>query len=465
MKYFPLLLAVLAAPAFAAVNVTDVPGPHDLYQGNKRLGSYGTHDQCKAAAAARATTTLTAYECRNVAKVTVQVVAPPKPPNDVQTVPCPAGSIPGSTWTQTRSYTAVPPPDYWAPGPWTPATPPPGTCPLQPPPTTMHGGLPVDESTIPKPQAGVSDVRVTNSGTFPARSAEYPAGQFRTVCYYSHYGYDDPIVHPGEAGTSHLHVFNGNGSTDANSTLDSLMHGTSTCRGGTINRTAYWQPAMFDYVTKRVIPERTSILYYKSAIYTDPTKAHAFPSGFKMVAGNPGASGPMQYGPAHFECSGYAIGNDNTFPYVPDPRGPHTIPSMADCGVGSEIHAVVIFPNCWDGVNLDSPDHRAHMVYNWGPVNGLNIQGCPADHPFEMPTITVKMVYPIMPGDNTANWRLTSDTYDPKLPAGYSLHADWFNAWDPTIMDVWLKNCLQAGNDCQAHMLGDGRVMDEFNGN
>jgi hypothetical protein len=107
--------------------------------------------------------------------------------------------------------------------PVTPSTPPPN----------MHGGLPVDESTIPVAQAGVSDVRLTNSGTFPAKSAEYPAGQFRTVCYYSHYGYDDPIVHPGEKGTSHLHVFNGTGSTDYNSTLNSLMTGTSTCRGGT----------------------------------------------------------------------------------------------------------------------------------------------------------------------------------------------------------------------------------------
>jgi hypothetical protein len=75
------------------------------------------------------------------------------------------------------------------------------------------------------------------------------------------------------------------------------------------------------------------------------------------------------------------------------------------------------------------------------------------------------MVYPIVAGDNTANWRLTSDTYSPSVPGGYSLHADWFNAWDPAIMQTWITNCLVAGNDCQAHMLGDGRVMDEFNGN
>ena len=227
-----------------------------------------------------------------------------------------------------------------------------------------------------------------------------------------------------------------------------------------------WQPAMFDYATKRVIPERTSILYYKVAVYADATQVKPFPAGMKIVAGDPLASAPVQYGPASFSCDGNAVGNDNTFPYVPDPRGPHTIPSMADCGVGHEIHAQVVFPSCWDGVNLDSPDHRSHMVYNFPPGPEGNQNGaCPPSHPVVVPQITVKMVYPIVQGDNTANWRLTSDTYSDTLPAGYSLHADWFNAWDPAIMQTWVTDCLVAGNDCQAHMLGDGRVMDEFNGN
>lgn len=31
------------------------------------------------------------------------------------------------------------------------------------------------------------------------------------------------------------------------------------------------------------------------------------------------------------------------------------------CSVG--IMTSVRFPTCWDGVNLDSPDHMAHMSY------------------------------------------------------------------------------------------------------
>src|SRR6478752_5197313 len=71
-------------------------------------------------------------------------------------------------------------------------------------------------------------------------------GTFRIPCAYSHMAYDDPIVFAGSPGASHLHVFFGNTSVDANSTQQSLDAGGSTCRGGTANRSAYWMPAMID---------------------------------------------------------------------------------------------------------------------------------------------------------------------------------------------------------------------------
>lgn len=38
------------------------------------------------------------------------------------------------------------------------------------------------------------------------------------------------------------------------------------------------------------------------------------------------------------------------------------------------------FPTCWDGVNLDSPDHRSHVAY---PESGTLESGgrCPSTHP------------------------------------------------------------------------------------
>src|SRR5919198_781505 len=57
---------------------------------------------------------------------------------------------------------------------------------------------------------------------------------------------DDPIVHPGQPGASHLHSFIGNTATDAASTIASLESGGSTCGKGMdqVDRSAYWVPAL-----------------------------------------------------------------------------------------------------------------------------------------------------------------------------------------------------------------------------
>jgi hypothetical protein len=34
-----------------------------------------------------------------------------------------------------------------------------------------------------------------------------------------------------------------------------------------------------------------------------------------------------------------------------------------NCQPGDELWARIAFPQCWDGVNLDSPDHKSHMAY------------------------------------------------------------------------------------------------------
>ena len=65
---------------------------------------------------------------------------------------------------------------------------------------------------------------VTSLGR-PDRAIAGPQGavpQFLVECDYSHMAEDDPIVYPGAPGASHLHVFFGNTSTNANSTVKSL---------------------------------------------------------------------------------------------------------------------------------------------------------------------------------------------------------------------------------------------------
>jgi hypothetical protein len=75
--------------------------------------------------------------------------------------------------------------------------------------------------------------------------------KFRTGVDFSHYAPDDPIRNFGAPGTSHLHCFFGNGSTNAFSTYKALRKRalTSTAMGTDINGTGYWYPCI-------VVPNR-----------------------------------------------------------------------------------------------------------------------------------------------------------------------------------------------------------------
>jgi hypothetical protein len=111
----------------------------------------------------------------------------------------------------------------------------------------------------------------------------------------------------------------------------------------------------------------------------------------------------------------------------------------------------VEFPQCWNGLDVDSGDHRSHMAY---PKSGQ----CPSSHPVPIPAITFNIPYRV-PQEGTDGWRLVSDSYDASKAGGYSAHGDWFGAWDPEIAETWTHDCINAGVDCHSHLLGDGREM------
>jgi hypothetical protein len=58
---------------------------------------------------------------------------------------------------------------------------------------------------------------------------------------------------------------------------------------------------------------------------------------------------------------------------------------------------VVTFPTCWDGVNLDSPDHRSHMAYStgadWTDVGPSG--NCSASHPVVVPQVMFEVMWDV----------------------------------------------------------------------
>lgn len=263
-------------------------------------------------------------------------------------------------------------------------------------------------------------------------------GNFRTVCDPSHFSFDDPIVFPGQVGRSHMHLFFGNTGTTANSTEASIRDtGNSTCRGGTVNRSAYWVPALIDTATNLPRVPIESNFYYKSGyLGVNPIDIHPMPAGLRMIAGSAANTADPGFG--------------SPYTWVCHNAGTNRGPTVPDCAVGDQVEMSISFPQCWDGQNLDSPDHKSHMAYARGA-------GCPASHPVALPEVSFHVLYPVTSAGQTAGWRLSSDNYSG--PAGYSAHADWFNGWKQEISDTWGRECVKAARDCHSHLLGDGRAI------
>lgn len=316
----------------------------------------------------------------------------------------------------------------------------------------------IDRTKIPAPQPGESGPRVKwasfNSRTgepcqmggpdllcvLPDSQRPTPdiIGAFREPCTFSHMAFDDPIIYPGKPGVSHLHTFLGNTGANANSTVTSIATtGNSTCAGGTLNRTSYWVPSMIDTLDGRPIAPTGSLIYYKTGYNgVKPADVKPMPTGLRLIAGSSNADSP-QRGIGGFSCVG--LGDNTSFEHIPK------------CPAGTELITQVTFPQCWDGKNLDSPDHKSHMAYAQN--------GCPSTHPVPLSTIAFVVHYVVGPKDDTTRWRLSSDNYPTTKPGGYSSHADWFMGWDAGIIDTLTTRCLNASVDCHAYLLGDGRTL------
>ncbi len=263
-------------------------------------------------------------------------------------------------------------------------------------------------------------------------------GQFRMACQYSHFAYDDPIVFPGQPGKSHLHMFFGNTLANAHTTARSLLDtGGGTCNGFELNRSAYWTPALLDGNGNAVVPEQI-ILYYKTKF---PAEAQPLPVGLKMISGSTGSSFDVS-SVLYWSCggSGHSYNKSNHIP---------------DCG-GDIINASIAFPECWDGRNLDSADHRSHLLF----VDGT--QECPPSHPVRLPQISILLYYP---GQSSVDgWHLSADGHHGDGPPGGSLHADWFGGWNDEALNLWIDGCITRARNCSYGQTGTDRRFAPLNG-
>ena len=206
---------------------------------------------------------------------------------------------------------------------------------------------------------------------------------------------------PGPAGTpaAHIHAFFGNRSTDADSDYESMRSAGTTCETRK-DRAGYWIPSLVNDRGSVVLPVR-AFAYYRANPATQDEVITAFPADFRAVSDSYvyhcGSMRREQAGPV--DCRGLKDGY---------------------------VTLSILFPPCWDGVQLDSVDHRSHLTWP-------KALACPATHPVEVPVIGLHVRFPVR--RITASWSLTSGPLD-------GAHGDFFNSWDQPTLERLVVRCL-----------------------
>ena len=307
-------------------------------------------------------------------------------------------------------------------------------------------------------ESGLNLASMFDPKSIPPTAAPDVLGAFRFICGPGQIAYDDPIVYPGQPGKSHLHQFFGNLGANAHSTFISLRtSGESTCTNE-LNRSAYWMPAMLDGKGNVVRPNYVGI-YYKRRPKSDPFCTTAaeecvgIPRGLRFIFGfdvnKPDDPQPQNASLFNFKCvEGWS----------PVTSAQGNLDGL-NCQPGQWLSATISTPTCWDGVHLDSADHRSHLAFMKRDASTGWESKCPSTHPKIIPQFTMSVSYSVVQGDNFALWYLASDHMVPGIARGGTFHSDYFEGWEEEIRLRWEAGCLDQLLNCSDGDLGDGQIM------
>jgi hypothetical protein len=222
----------------------------------------------------------------------------------------------------------------------------------------------------------------------------------------------------------------------------SANNATNTTCDKAIDHSNYWVPQLYYYHNNEynLVKFLGSAEYYQlRACDYNPNIQYcnksiiplAFPYGFRMVAGNPFRRTQNNSDITNRAISIMCIYDGGS---VQNPGFP-----TRQCNT---MRAEVYFPSCWDGVNLDTPDHQSHVAY---PAVGDYDGGvCPQSHPVAIFSLFYEFFFDTSPyGDDITHFAFANGD-----PTGYGFHGDFIMGWtNRTLLQTAHKDCVTS-SDC-----------------
>ena len=215
----------------------------------------------------------------------------------------------------------------------------------------------------------------------------------------------DPLVNPGVIPSPHLHQIVGGNSFNAS--MDPVTHdlpSASTCTSCTFSEdfSNYWTAVMYfrarngslirvPQIVSEGLGGKGGITVYYIAYTNNQANVTAFKPGFRMLVGDAASKSPGPHRKVCHRCMPTSGDNRNLNCASPDAQEFPT----GFCVGG--IRSVITFPTCWDGKNLDSPDHESHVAYAVGAgATDVGPTGtCPSTHPVVIPQVMYEVMWDV----------------------------------------------------------------------
>ncbi|CAK7263597.1 hypothetical protein SEPCBS119000_000571 [Sporothrix epigloea] len=267
----------------------------------------------------------------------------------------------------------------------------------------------------------------------------------------------DPMMAPGEP-SHHMHAFVGSGGmTESASNADLAASSCTSCLV-TQDKSAYWQPALYFFDTttnlyELVQPVGGMLAYYKLNTDDAGTKITAFPANFRMIAGdntrrtftagnvtmadpeksiwaaqNQTGQDKLAQRAIGFNCLNYGKNGEPALyrHFLPDKR-------YLDAHCPHGVRFELMFPSCWNGVDLDSPNHRDHVAY----PNLLDEGSCPSNFPKRLPGLFYETIWntPAFKG-RTGKFVIANGDKQ-----GFAYHGDFMSGWDQAFLQKAVDTC------------------------